>query len=81
MWAVLLSLEEPLKAPVTWLPLLLELLLSVSFSLLLVLCVWLVLVETIWAALLSVDEPLKAPVIWLPLLLELLLSVSSSVLL
>ena len=63
IWAVLLSVDVELKAPVTWLPLLLELLLSVSASMLASVSVWLVLAETIAAVLLRVDEPLKAPVI------------------
>ena len=77
---MLLLVDEPLKAPVIWLPLLLEVLLALSFSLLLLVSVWLTLAETITAVLVSVEELLKSPVIWLPLLLELLLSVSSSVL-
>ena len=43
MWAVLLSVEDPLKSPVIWLPLLLELLLPVSSSVLPVASVWLTL--------------------------------------
>ena len=80
MWAVLLSVEALVEAPVIWLPLLVEALLSVSSSVLLSVSVWLVLVETMWAVLLSSAPVVKAPVIWLPMVLEEERSASSSML-
>ena len=61
-------------------PLSVEDLLSVSSSLLRMVCVWLTLPLLMWAVLLSVEALVKAPVIWFPLLLEVWLSVSSSAL-
>ena len=62
IWAVLVSVAALVKAPVTWLPLSLEELLSVSSSVLLSLSVWLVLPLTMCAVLLSAAALAKAPV-------------------